>query len=277
MKSNAPALLISGVSTGIGLATSRAMLDQGWRVFGTVRKEADALRLQETLGSGFRPLILDVTAEGEDHRALAAQLSDLLAGQPLRGLVHNAGIALGGPLGYLPEAVFRRMIETNVLGVFKLTQALLPLLADGSRMVLVSSVSGRLVTPFVGGYAASKFALEALTDAYRFELGMLGIRVISVQPGPVKTPIWQKAGAEDANYAGTPYAALMSRQAEILARTEAGALPVEAVSHTIRKALTHPRPATRYLVARNAWVIRLAQWLPDRIKDRLVRRRLRTE
>jgi NAD(P)-dependent dehydrogenase (short-subunit alcohol dehydrogenase family) len=277
MESTSPTLLITGVSTGIGLATSREMLARGWRVFGTVRKQADADRLREELGAGFTPLMLDVTDEIEAHRALAESLAPLLEGQPLQALVHNAGIAMGGPLGYLPEEVFRSMLEINVLGVYKLTQALLPLMGEGSRMVMVSSVSGRLVTPFVGGYAASKFALEAMTDAYRIELGMLGIRVISVQPGPVKTSIWQKAGGDGTRYDGTPYEELMSRQEEIINRTEAGAMPVEVVSEAIGKALTHPSPATRYLLAENAWVIRLAKWLPDRVKDRIVRRRLRTE
>lgn len=268
-------ILISGVSSGIGLAIARDMLIRGWRVFGTVRQSADAERLVGELGERFTPLILDVTAEPERHRELARELERHLDGQSLQALVHNAGIALGGPLSHQPEHEFRAMLETNVLGVFKLTQALAPLLGPGSRMVLISSVSGRLVTPFVGGYAASKFALEALTDAYRNELGVLGVRVISVQPGPVKTPIWHKALAGGPDYADTPYAPWMSRQEEIIRRTEAEALPVSVVVKVVRKALLVPNPATRYLVARNAGMIRLAKWLPDAVKDKLIARRLR--
>lgn len=276
MNETLPSILISGVSTGIGLALARDLLDSGWRVFGTVRSDADARRLEDELGERFSALLLDVTSEPEWHHRTGRELARHLAGRPLRALVHNAGIARGGPLTHQPEEEFRAMMETNVLGVFKLTQALVPLMEPGSRMIMISSVSGRLVTPFVGGYAASKFALEALTDAYRNEMDVLGIRVISVQPGPVKTPIWRKALSGGPDYADTPYAPWMERRDEIIRQTESGALPVSAVIRVVRKALSHPAPASRYLVARNAGMIRLAQWLPDKLKDKLIRRRLRT-
>ncbi len=275
MKSSNRHALITGTSSGIGLEAGQLLLKNGWNVIGTVRSTADAEHLRERLGERFYPIVLDVSSPAEMHVEAANQVGDILQGQPLDALVHNAGIAQGGPLVFQPEGEFRAIFETNVHGVFKLTQAIFPLLTKGSRMVMISSVSGRLVTPFIGAYAASKFAIEALTDAYRNELGMLGIEVISIQPGPVKTPIWQKARQPVEKYQQTPYKDLLEQQDKLIDATELSALPVETIAALILKALENPKPSTRYLAVRNSWIVRLAGMLPDRIKDKLVMSRLR--
>ncbi len=274
MKTSEPAALITGVSSGIGHAAARVLIEAGWEVWGTVRNESDAHRLRETFGSRFHPLLFDVRSAYGQHADLARQIQSQLGGRHLSGLVHNAGVAFGGPLSHLPEEDFIAMLETNVLGVFRLTRALLPLLGAGSRVVMISSVSGRLVTPFVGGYATSKFALEAMTDAYRNELGMLGIRVIGIQPGPILTPIWKKA-LGGADYRHTPFAEVMGRKEDLIRKTERAALPAERVAGVILRALTTPRPSSRYLITRKSWMVRLAGWLPDAWKDRLIARRIR--
>lgn len=273
-KTSEPVALITGVSSGIGHAAARVLIDAGWEVWGTVRNESDAQRLRETFGSRFQPLLFDVRSDSGQHADLARHIQSLLGGRLLSGLVHNAGVAFGGPLSHLPEEDFTAMMETNVLGVFRLTRALLPLLGAGSRVVMISSVSGRLVTPFVGGYATSKFALEAMTDAYRNELGMLGIRVIGIQPGPILTPIWKKA-LGGADYRHTPFAEVMGRKEDLIRKTERAALPAERVAGVILRALTTPRPSSRYLITRKSWMVRLAGWLPDAWKDRLIARRIR--
>ncbi len=267
--------LITGTSSGIGREASRVLIENGWNVIGTVRSKEDADMLLEDLGDSFYPVVLDVSSPPEIHTEAAKHISDMLQGQPLNGLVHNAGIALGGPLLFQPEHEFRAIFETNVQGVFKLTQAVFPLLSSGSRMVMISSVSGRVVTPFIGAYAASKFALEALTDAYRNELGMLGMKVISIQPGPVKTPIWTKARQPVEKYPQWEYKELLQQQDKLIDATEQNALPVADIAALILKALEDPNPSTRYLAVRNPWIVRLAGLLPDKHRDKLVMSRLR--
>ena len=267
-------VLITGTSSGIGEAAAELLVSGGWKVIGTVRDPGASGPMKDRLGEDFYPVVLDVTAPREMHDEFAVQVKELLSGDPLLGIVHNAGVAIGGPLAFQPEADFLKMMETNVLGVFRLTQALFSLLGQDSRLIMVSSVSGRLVTPFVGGYAASKFALEALVDAYRHELGMLGMKVVSIQPGPVKTPIWRKARTVGELYAGTAYAPIMSRQDELISSAEANGLEVSQVAETIRLALVVENPKTRYLLVRNTWLVQLAKYLPDRWKDRIIAKRL---
>jgi NAD(P)-dependent dehydrogenase (short-subunit alcohol dehydrogenase family) len=267
--------LITGTSSGIGRETSKVLIEHGWIVIGTVRANEDAKILRMELGENFYPIVLDVCSPVEIHAGAAKHISDILQGNPLDGLVHNAGIALGGPLIFQPETEFRAIFETNVQGVFKLTQAVFPFLTKGSRMVMISSVSGRVVTPFIGAYAASKFALEALTDAYRNELDMLGMKVISIQPGPVKTPIWGKARQPIEKYPQTQYRELLQQQDKLIDVTEQNALPVSDIAALVLRALEDSNPATRYLAVRNPWNIRLAGLLPDKLRDKLVMSRLR--
>src|SRR5919112_3166992 len=181
-------VLITGASTGIGHATAKRMLAYGWDVFAGARKDEDLERLR---GEGFTPLKLDVT---DPHTIAAAK--DELDERGLRGLVNNAGIAVSGPIEFIPLDELRQQLEVNLVGQVAVTQAFLPNVREAKgRIVNVSSIGGRLALPLVGPYAASKFGLEAVSDSLRRELRPWGIHVALIEPGGVKTPIWDKGRA----------------------------------------------------------------------------------
>ncbi|MEM7332333.1 MAG: SDR family oxidoreductase [Chloroflexota bacterium] len=274
-------ILITGTSSGIGYDAARYLIERGHRVFGSVRKAEDAERVQAELGDQFTPLVFDVTNEVEIKTAVS-HLKQHLAGEGLDGLVNNAGIATPGPLQYLPLDELRKQLEVNVVGVTAVTQACLPLLgakADSKhppgRIVNISSVSGQIAYPFMGAYAASKHALEALSDAWRRELMMFGIDVILIEPGTVQTPIIGKFQGQIERYLGTEYGRFFQPMTKEVAKRSSNNLPVEKISMVIDKALTTSNPKTRYPIPRRwltGWL--LPRWLPDRWFDQIAARRL---
>src|SRR3990172_7462174 len=186
------AVVVTGASTGIGEACALRMDKLGWRVFAGVRNEADAQRLRQEASGQLTPIMLDVTDQAQIEAA-AKTVGDALGEAGLSGLVNNAGVSVPGPLEFLPIDELRRQLEVNVSGQIAVTQASLPLLRRGhGRIVNIGSISGKLSTPLMGAYCASKFAMEALTDALRQELRPWGIDVAIVEPGNINTPIWQK-------------------------------------------------------------------------------------
>lgn len=280
-----PTVVVTGASTGIGLATARVLVRHGAQVFGSVRRESDAERLRAELGARFTPLVFDVTDPAAVRAAVPA-VASALEGQTLWGLVNNAGIAVGGPLLHQPLDEFRRHLEVNVIGVLAAVQAFAPLLGSDrarsgapGRIVNISSVSGRISAPFLGAYAASKRALEGMSHSLRRELLLFGIDVILINPGSVATPIWDKAEEEGASrYADTEYGPLLSRFLTAALRSGRNGLPAEAVGETVWTALTVRRPRTFYPVVRQRlldWTIPLA--LPARVIDRLIATRLGAE
>lgn len=246
-------VVVTGVSTGIGNAAARVLAKKGFRVFGSVRKEADAAALKKDLGESFVPLVFDVTDEAGIARA-AAQVREALKGEKLAGLVNNAGIAVSGPLIDLDPDEFRKQMEVNVTGPFLVTQAFAPLLGtdlalkgEPGRIVNISSVAGIRAMPFLGPYAASKFALEGFSEALRRELMMFGIDVVVIGPGPVKTAIWDKAEEIDiARYANSPYRPIMENFQKVFVGQGREGLPAEKLGELILKALTTPNPKVRY-------------------------------
>jgi NAD(P)-dependent dehydrogenase (short-subunit alcohol dehydrogenase family) len=270
--------VVTGASSGIGLAIARELTARGFRVFGSVRREGDGLRLAGELGPAFVPVVFDVTDAGAVEAAAAA-VGKACGDDGVAGLVNNAGIAVAGPLLYVPAGDLTRQMAVNVVGVMSVSKAFFPLLVRARvaglspRIVNISSVSGRIASPFLGPYAASKHALEALSDSLRRELLMHGVDVIVVQPGRVETPIWGKS-ADIGPYAGTEYAAALASLSEIVTRRK-GLLPARAVARTVANALVARRPRTRYVVVSGRvgawWLPRL---LPDRWLDRLAAARL---
>jgi NAD(P)-dependent dehydrogenase (short-subunit alcohol dehydrogenase family) len=275
-------VVVTGVSSGIGRATAELLLKRGYTVFGSVRRNEDARRLGAELGERFVGLLFDVT----DRRAVeaaAAQVEAAVAPNTVTALVNNAGFACVGPLAYLPPDQLRRQLEVNVLGLLQVTQAFLPLLGmkgkahvPKGRVVNVGSVSGRIVYPFMGAYAASKHAVEALSDAFRRELLQYGIDVIVVEPGTVRTPIVDKTTRQLEAYLNTDYGTVLNRLSDEDVRERLlSTMPVELVAQLILKAIEHPKPRARYPLP-NGWLTGwiLPRLLPPRLFDRLLAQRL---
>jgi NAD(P)-dependent dehydrogenase (short-subunit alcohol dehydrogenase family) len=270
-------VVVTGTSTGIGWGTAKVLVARGFRVFGSVRKKADAERLAAEFGPAFVPLVFDVTDEDAVGLA-AARVGDALAGEKLFGLVNNAGIAVAGPLLELSLGDFRRQIDTNLIGVVIATKAFAPLLGTDrtlkgppGRIVNISSVGGKNAVPFLSPYAASKFALEGLSEGLRRELLPFGIDVIVVAPGAVATPIWAKAEQVDITpYLDTPYAPALERMRTLMLALGKEGLPPERIGEAVRRALTATRPCVRYTVTPHPLQDFLVRVLPKRIVDRLI-------
>jgi len=270
--------VITGASTGIGAACALHLDRLGWRVFAGVRRQADADTLKAQSSPRLTPISLDVTDTVSISTAASA-VAGAVGQAGLGGLVNNAGIVVPGPIEFLPLTDLRRQLEINVVGQVAVTQAFLPLIRAGrGRIVNMGSISGRMATPFTGAYAASKFALEALTDALRLELAPWGISVSIVEPGAVATPIWEKSARTAEAMLGSvqPEALVLYAEAiEAVKRTAADAAkravdPVD-VARIVEHALTAARPRTRYVVGREAkFRAAMALFVPDRVRDNLV-------
>ncbi|MBX3013263.1 MAG: SDR family oxidoreductase [Caldilineaceae bacterium] len=272
-------VVITGASTGIGAACAQRLAQAGFQVFAGVRKPADGVALQASHPTGITPLLLDVT-DAAQRNAAYAQVAAAVGEQGLVGLVNNAGIALGGPLEFLPLADLHRQMEVNVYGALGMIQSFLPLLRQArGRIINMSSISGLVANPFIGPYAASKYALEALSDALRLEVRPWGIAVVLIEPGSIETPIWQKGlDFADQLESGLPaqahehYGPIFPFLRQLLARSKG--TPVEAVAQAVEQALTAKQPKARYLVGKDAhwrlWIERL----PTRWRDRVIEKRL---
>jgi NAD(P)-dependent dehydrogenase (short-subunit alcohol dehydrogenase family) len=265
-------VVVTGASSGIGEACALRLARAGWRVLAGVRTGADGERLRE---QGLEPVTLDVT----DAAAIAGA-AERLGDDLVHGLVNNAGIAVSMPLEFLPLDELRRQLEVNLIGQLAVTQAFLPHLrrAQG-RIVNVGSIAGRSSLPFLGAYAASKHALEAVTDALRVELRPFGIEVAIVEPATIATPIWTKGGENVQRLlAGLPadvltlYGERMAAFRNAAAAAAQRAEPAEEVAKVVEHALTAERPKTRYVVGRDARRRSRVERLPDRLRDRVYER-----
>lgn len=281
MSEHQKSAVVTGASSGIGRAITKTLVDNGWRVFGSVRKDEDAVDLTKTFGDACTPLLFDVT-NPDAIAAAANQVRDALKGRTLNGLVNNAGVALGGPLLYIDPEILRRQLEINVFGPLFVTQAFGPLLgADRTlngapgRIVNMSSIAGKIASPILGPYAMSKHALEAYSESLRRELMVHGIDVIIVGPGAIATPIWAKAdeiNAED--YKGTEYYDLLIGMREQFQEVGAAGLPPEDVGALVHNILTVRKPKARYAILRNKFLMwTLPRLLPKRRLDRIVAKR----
>jgi NAD(P)-dependent dehydrogenase (short-subunit alcohol dehydrogenase family) len=274
------AVVITGASTGIGEACALHLDKLGFRVFAGIRKAADGEALRRRASARLVPLRLDISDETEVEQA-ARNVTEALRGDGLAGLVNNAGIVVAGALEFLPLDALRRQLEVNVVGQIAVTQALLPHLRKAhGRIVNIGSVSGLIASPFEGAYAASKFALEALTDALRMELRPWKIHVSIVEPGNIQTPIWEKTiAAAEALRAQLPaeakrlYGPYREAARAAVQKSAAEAAPPEVVAKAVARALLSRWPRTRYRVGRHAgFEVRLGRWLPDRWRDALIAR-----
>jgi NAD(P)-dependent dehydrogenase (short-subunit alcohol dehydrogenase family) len=274
-----PSVLVTGAARGIGKAIVEHLASAGWDVIAGVRSEEDVTAITNVYPQRVSAVILDIT--NADH---IARLPDALP-KRLDALVNNAGVAVGGPVETVTPDDWRKSFEVNVIGQFAVTQAVLPCLRDsGGRVVFISSVNGRIATPMLGPYSASKFALEGVSDSLRRELRHLGVHVVLIEPGGVKTPIWKKGSSlADEMAADMPaeaeqlYGPMMEfLRAETVRIGERTGIDPSEVAEVIGTAMTATRPKTRYLVGRDAksrWAI--AKRIPDRAMDSLIARAMR--
>jgi NAD(P)-dependent dehydrogenase (short-subunit alcohol dehydrogenase family) len=276
-----PSVVITGASTGIGWACAKLLLDKGFRVFGSVRKEADADRLRGEFGASFTPLLFDVTDEAA-VLAAARDVRTALSGETLSGLVNNAGIAVAGPVLELSADAFRRQMDVNVIGPVIATQAFGPLLgADPQlkgpkgRIVMISSVAGKNGNPMTAAYSASKHAIEGLSESLRREMMLFGIDVIIVAPGAVKTPIWGKAEEVDiSSYKNSPFFPALQKVRAVMLEFGKNGLPAEKIAESVFAALTSVRPKVRYQVTPDPLRHLIAAILPKRTVDGIIAKRL---
>jgi NAD(P)-dependent dehydrogenase (short-subunit alcohol dehydrogenase family) len=270
---NIPRVVVTGASSGIGRACAIRLAELGYEVYAGVRRETDGAALRAAAPERITPLMLDVS-EGEAIRAAVAAVGP----RPLAGLVNSAGVAVIGPLELLELDDVRHGFEVNVTGLLAVIQAFLPLLRlERGRIVNVGSIAGRSALPGTGAYDATKFAIEALTDALRMEMRPFGISVSVVEPGAVATPIWRKTEEDlHAVKTRTPadryrlYEDLMAKMVAESARAQRSAIAPAAVVRAIEHALRARRPRTRYPVGWDAWFWLLLNLLPDRARDRLI-------
>lgn len=269
-------VLITGASAGIGKTTAKLLLAKGYKVFAGARR-IERLKELEYLGARIMPL--DVTDENSLKSAVDAVLE---AEGRLDILINNAGYGAHGALEDVPIPEARRQFEVNLFGLARLTQLVLPVMRrQGSgKIVNISSIAGKITMPLGGWYHASKYALESYSDALRAETGGFGIKVILVEPGPIKTDWDTVALANLLKYSGAgAYAALTDRLIRgFRAGYKAGAPGPEVVAGTILKALRSRRPAARYPVPFQARIIIMLKWLlPDRVLDFAIRTLLQPE
>lgn len=272
------AIVITGASTGIGAACAIHLDRLGFKVFAGVRKPEDGLALQKAGSERLVPVELDVT-----DFVTIQQAQELVSRQTgavgLFGLVNNAGIAVVGPLEAVPIADLRQQLEVNVIGQVAVTQAFLPLLRQGKgRIINMGSIAGLTTMPLMGPYSASKFALEAITDALRLEVQQWGVHVSIIEPGAIATPIWNKSTIEAAEREAmmgdelrSSYKPLIAAVRKVVGEASKRAISVDAVAKVVQEALTASTPKTRYLVGTDAKLRAvMAKLLPDRTSDRLL-------
>jgi NAD(P)-dependent dehydrogenase (short-subunit alcohol dehydrogenase family) len=272
-------VVITGASTGIGAATARELASRGFHVVAGVRRDRDADAIR---APGIEPLIIDITNPGH-IQALATRVHEDPASRALRALVNNAGIGVNVPVEAFAIDEWRRVFEVNLFGHVAVTQALLPaLIASKGRVVNISSVGGKIAMATYGPYAGTKFALEAVSDSLRRELAPTGVQVVVVEPGAVRTEMPGRAIATANELAATMtpeqnrrYGSLVQAVNAQTAAHTASCLPADAAAKVIAKAVMARKPRARYTVGRDAAMIRLVRFLPDRTLDRILAAALR--
>jgi hypothetical protein len=253
---NGKDVVITGVSTGIGWGTAKVLISKGFRVFGSVRKEADANRLRKEFGDGFVPLMMDITDADAVHQA-AQKVGSMIGDRNLVGLVNNAGIVVSGPLLYLRPSEYRRQLEANMISPLVVIQAFAPFLGTdkkrqgpAGRIVNISSTGAKVAIPLIGGYSSSKAGLEGMSDALRQELMIFGIDVVIIEPGTVNTAMYDKGEREDlSEFKPTEYwEAVQNFQKYIVNEARTNGLPPERLGEAVHVALTTAKPKARYAV-----------------------------
>ena len=280
---NSKDVVVTGVSTGIGLGTTKVLVSKGFRVFGSVRKQADADRLQNEFGDGFVPLMMDIT-DADAVQQAAQKVGSMIGDRNLVGLVNNAGIVVSGPLLYLRLSEYRRQLEVNMISPLVVIQAFASLLGTdkkrqgpAGRIVNITSSGAKVPIPLLGAYSASKFGLEGMSDALRRELMLFGIDVVIIEPGTVNTAMYDKGEKEDlSEFKPTPYwEAVQKFQKFIVTEARTNGLSPERLGEAVHLALSTAKPKARYAIIpqrfKNWTLLRL---LPVRMFDNFIAKQM---
>ena len=279
-RQNERAVVVTGASTGIGKAIALALDANGFKVFAGVRKQSDAEALEREAEGTMTPVLLDVTDASSISRAV--ETVEALTDGRLYGLINNAGVGLGGPLELVPMTETRKLMEVNVIGLLATTQAFVPLLRKGrGRIVNIGSLAGLVAMPGASAYAASKFAVQAITDSLRLELKPFGIRVTIVDPGAVESALWEKGRAQKQAILDAASPELLHLYAPLieigkrLGENPRDILPASYVVKDVMHALTSSNPKPRYLVGpgtkKAAKLARMPVWLRDSLLNKFMR------
>lgn len=261
------AIIITGVSSGIGYELAREFAQRNYQVFGSVRKLEHAAPLMDEFPDNFLPLVFDVT-DYDTIENVVAEVKDLLKGKPLVGLINNSGIAVTGPLMQLPIEDYKRQFEVNLFGLIKVTQAVLPLLGavegfEGvpGRILNISSAAGQIGFPFMSAYCGSKHAVEGVSESLRRELMHLGIKVITIGPTAIKTPIWEKEATELPDHVRT---GIFGKQVvnfmRMFSRSGEKGMPSSDFAQKVASIFEKKKPKVRYAISAN----KLEEWLMPR-------------
>jgi len=276
-------IVITGVSTGIGYGLSKIFIKNGYKVFGSIRKQEDADRLSSEMGANFTPLLLDITDQEAVQNA-AKKVQQSMDGQPLSGLFNNAGIAINGPLMHISIKALKQQFDVNVFSQIAVTQAFLPMLGatkefEGTpgKVFVVGSISGKIGFPFVGPYCGSKFALEGLCDTLRRELMLYGIPVVLLEPGQIKTAIWEKAESDDAmkEFEETDYLLSATKFKDHFIREGKKGMELDDFCQRVYTIFRKAKPRPRYVIMKKKFQgYTITNWLPDRVLDNIVSKHL---
>ena len=274
------AVVVTGASTGIGRATALYLDKEGYRVFAGVRKEADAESLIEVASDRLTPITIDVTEDGS-IKAAKDEVERAVGDDGLVGLVNNAGVGGGGPIEFMDLDSFRDTLEINLVGQIAVTQAFMSLIREAKgTIVFIASIGGRIATPFLSPYNASKFGIEAVGESLRAEVMPWGIDVTVVEPGSISTEIWAK-GADTASEqikelspdARRLYGKQLTRLSESLGETADRGIHPDKVAEVVHKSIRSEKPKHRYLVGTDAKVAaRLKGYLPERTFSKFLHR-----
>ena len=268
-------VLVTGTSSGIGRGLCQALIKRGYKVFGTVRNRKDATELKKEFGENLDALLVDVTDEKQVIKA-KERVQNYLNGKPLTALINNAGIATLGPVEFLPTSDFKKQIDTKILGTFLCTKIFLPLLGTDNnlignpgRIVNISSIlGGKIGSPFMSGYCASKHAVEAFSESLRRELKPYRIKVIIVAPGSVSTPIWKevKKQKDQNKYHKTKYGISFKKILNSLESFDRNSLSMKQLTSIIIKSIEIKNPKIRYNPTKDP-IQKLWPYIPKKIMD----------
>ena len=275
-------IVITGTSTGIGYACSKHFIEQGYKVFGSVRNNKDAERISNELGNNFIPLIFDVTDETAVKESVKV-VENHIGDQKLSGLINNAGLGVMGTIQSLTAEQFKYQFDVNVLGVFHCCQAYLDLLGadknrkgDPGKIINISSISGEIGMPFMSAYNMSKFGLEGFSEGIRRELLMYGIDVVVIAPGPIKTPIWKKINQKDEvkRYDNSDFRESLARAMKMTDKMEQVGFEPIVIAERALSIIESKKNNTRYRIDPTRMQNILLQLFPKRIADRMIAKRM---